>query len=186
MAIVLSVLLWLTDSDYHFSIFDLFWFYSVYQIFVILFTQELTFRQSPRTSIAKDNPLTICSIPYTDLRASMINYVLKPWQDSWEKQIYNKLLKKHSLAGTIICSYGQKVLNRGRTGHGGVTHSYLLNNEERPERIPSNSNYSLKHILIDYVDVVEAQQVDYNVKNLFYFAYNSCRRHTFILKFFCF
>jgi hypothetical protein len=104
----------------------------------------------------------------------MINYVLKPWQDSWEKQIYNKLLKKHSLAGTIICSYGQQVLTRGRTGHGGVTHSYLLN------------NYSLKHILIDYVDVVEAQQVYYNVKNLFYFVYNSCRRHTFILKFFCF
>jgi hypothetical protein len=116
----------------------------------------------------------------------MINYVLKPWQDSWEKQIYNKLLKKHSLTGTIICSYGQKVLTRGRTGHGGVTHSYLLNNEERPERIPSNSNYSLKHILIDYVDVVEAQKVDYNVNNFFYFVYNSCRRHTFILKFFCF
>jgi hypothetical protein len=64
----------------------------------------------------KDNPLTICSIPYTDLRAIRINYVLKPWNDSWEKQIYNKLLKKHSLAGTIICSYGQRVLTRGRTG----------------------------------------------------------------------
>jgi hypothetical protein len=37
-----------------------------------------------------------------------------------DKQIYNKLLKIHSLVGTILCSCGHKVLTRGRTGHGGV------------------------------------------------------------------
>ena len=93
------------------------------------------------------------------------------------------MLKIHSLIGTILCSYGHKVLTRGRTGHGGVAHSYLLNNEEPPECIPSNSNYSLKHILIDYVDVVEGRQADYNVNNLSYFVYDSCRWHTFILSF---
>jgi len=48
-------------------------------------------------------------------------------------------------------------LNRCRTDHGGVTHRYLLNNEERPECIPPHSNYLLKHILIVCVDVVEAR-----------------------------
>jgi len=83
----------------------------------------------------------------------------------------------------MLCSYGQKVLTRGRTGHGAVTHSYLLNNEERPECIPSNSYYSLKHILIDCVDVVEALQAYYSVNNLSYSVYECCRRHTFILKY---
>jgi hypothetical protein len=34
-------------------------------------------------------------------------------------------------------------------------HSYLLNNEERLECILCNSNYSLKHILIDSIDVAD-------------------------------
>jgi hypothetical protein len=56
------------------------------------FTQRLTLRRIPRTSDAYDNPLTSCSIPYTDLRAIIMNYVLKRWQDSWDQKIYNKLL----------------------------------------------------------------------------------------------
>jgi len=90
--------------------------------------------------------------------AIIINCVLKRWHDSWDQQIYNKLLEIHSLVGKILYSYGQKVLTRCPTGHGGVTHSCLLNNEERPECIPSNCNYSPKHILIDCVDVVESRQ----------------------------
>jgi hypothetical protein len=31
---------------------------------------------------------------------------------------------------------------------------YLLNNEERPECIPCNSNFSLKHVLIDFVYIL--------------------------------
>jgi len=40
-----------------------------------------------------------------------------------------------------------------------LTHSYLLNNEERPKCIPCNSNYSLKHVLIDCVDVADVRQI---------------------------
>jgi hypothetical protein len=55
-------------------------------------------------------------------------------------------------------SYGQSrkeqvVLTRCRIGHSRLTRSYLLNNEERPECIPCNSNFSLKYVLIDCVDV---------------------------------
>jgi hypothetical protein len=65
-------------------------------------------------------------------------------------------------------------LTRCRTDHGGVAHRYLLNNE-CPECIPPNSNYTLKHILIICVDVVESRQTYYNVNNLSDFAYE-CRR----------
>jgi hypothetical protein len=44
---------------------------------------------------------------------------------------------------------------------------YLLNNEERPECIPCNSNYLLRHVLIDCVDVADVRQTLYNVNNLY-------------------
>jgi hypothetical protein len=52
----------------------------------------------------------------------------------------------HALVGKTPCSYGQNrkeqvVLTRCRIGHSRLTHSYLLNNEERPECIPCNSNF---------------------------------------------
>jgi hypothetical protein len=51
-------------------------------------------------------------------------------------------------------SMEQVVLTRCRIGHSRLTHSYLLNNEERPECIPYNPNFSLKHVLIDCVAVI--------------------------------
>ena len=76
---------------------------------------------------------------------------------------------RHSLVGKAPCSYGQNrkeqvVLARYRIGQSRLTR-YLLNDEERPECIPCNSNYSLKHVLIDCVDVADVRQT-YNVNNL--------------------
>ena len=99
-------------------------------------------------------------------------YILKRWQDSWDQQIHNKLHEIHSLVDKTPCSCGhnrkeQVVLNRCRIGHGRLTHSYLLNNEERPECIPCNSNFSLRHVLIDCVEVVAVRQTFYNVNNVY-------------------
>ena len=60
-------------------------------------------------------------------------YILK----RWDQQIYSKLNEIHSLVGKTPCSYGhnrkeQVLLTRCRIGHGRLTHSYLLSNEERP------------------------------------------------------
>ena len=100
-----------------------------------------------------------------------MKYILKRWQDSWDQQIHNKLHEIHSLIGKISCAYCQNrkeqvVLTRCRIGHGGITHNYLLKNEERPECLPCHSNYSLKHVLIDCVDVDGVRQIFYNVNNL--------------------
>ena len=45
-----------------------------------------------------------------------------------------------------------------------MTHSSLLDKEERPECILCNSNYSLKHVLIDCV--CDVRQTFYNVNSL--------------------
>ena len=120
---------------------------------------------------ALDDPVSNCSIPYTDIKPFIVKYILKRWQDSWDQQIHNKLHEMHSLVGKTPCSYGQNrreqvVLTRCRIGHSRLTHSYLLNNEERSECIPCNSNLSLKHVLIDCVDVADVQQTFYNANSL--------------------
>ena len=101
-----------------------------------------------------------------------MKYILKRWQDNWDQQIHSKLHEIHSLVDKTPCSCGynrkeQVVLNRCRIGHGRFTHSYLLNNDERPECIPCNSNFSLRHVLIDCVDVAAVRQTFYNVNNLY-------------------
>jgi len=58
-------------------------------------------------------------------------------------------------------------LTRCRIGHIILTHSYLLNSEERLECIQCNSNYSIIHVLIDCVDVADVRQTFYNVNNLY-------------------
>ena len=52
---------------------------------------------------------------------------------------------------------------RSHIGHGRITHSYLLNNEERLECSLCKSNYSLKHVLIDCVDVTDVCQTFYTL-----------------------
>ena len=100
-----------------------------------------------------------------------MTYILKRWQDSWDQQIHNLLHELHSIVGKTPCSYGQNpkeqvVLTICRIGHKRLTHSYLLNNEERQGGFPCNSNYSLKHVLIECVDVSDVRQTFYNVNNL--------------------
>ena len=70
------------------------------------------------------------------------------------------------------CSYGQHrmeqvVLARCRIGHSRLTHSYLLNNEERSECIPCNFNDSLRHVLIDCVDIADFPETFDNFNNLY-------------------
>ena len=100
-----------------------------------------------------------------------MKYILKSWQDSWDQQIHNLLHELHSIVGKTPCSYGQNskeqvVFTICRIEHRRLTHSYILNNEERQEGFPCNSNYSLKHVLIEWVDVSDVRQTFYNVNNL--------------------
>jgi len=118
---------------------------------------------------ALNDPVSNRSIPYTDFKTFIMKYILKRWQDTWDKQIHNELNEIHSLIGKTPCSYGQNrkehvVFTRCRIGHSRLTHSYLLNNEEKPECIPRNFSYT--HVLLDCVDVADILQTFYNVNNL--------------------
>jgi hypothetical protein len=115
------------------------------------------------------DPVANRSIPNIDFKPVIMKYILKRWQDSWDKQTHNELNEIHSLIGKTPYSYGQNrkeqvVFTRCRIGHSRLTHSYRLNNEERPECIPCNSRYT--HVLLDCVDVADIRQTFYNVNNL--------------------
>ena len=82
---------------------------------------------------------------------------------------YNILHEIPSLVGKTPCSFCQNrkekvVLTRCRIGHIRLAHRCLFNTEERPECIPCNFNYSLKHILSTVVDV---RQTFYNINHLY-------------------
>ena len=131
-----------------------------------------TWIPSQEAKNALDDPVSNCSIPYSDFKPCIVKYILKRWQNSWDQQIHNKLHEIHSLVGKTPCSYGQNrkeqvVLTRCHMGHSRLTHSYLINNEERPECIPCNSNFSLQHTLIDCVDFADVRQTFCNVNNLY-------------------
>ena len=125
-------------------------------------TQSLTGK--PRTHWMILYPIVLFLVQILNL---LVKYILKRWQDSWNQQIDNKLHEMHSLVGKTPCSYGQNrkeqvVLTRCRIGHSRLTHSYLLNNEERPECIPCNSNFSLKStmptVYLIYLQMSQATQ----------------------------
>ena len=129
--------------------------------------------RKPRTHWITQYPIVLSA--YSDFKICIEKYILKRWQNSWDQQIYIKLHEIHSLVDKSHCSYGQNrkdqvVLTRCHIGHDRLTHSYLLNNEERPECIPCNFNYSVKHIFVDCVDVAHIRQtfyIDINLYDLF-------------------
>jgi hypothetical protein len=54
---------------------------------------------------ALDDPVSNCSIPYTDFKPFIVKYILKRWQVSWDQQIHSKLHEMHSLVCMTPCSY---------------------------------------------------------------------------------
>ena len=107
---------------------------------------------SPRTRWMILYPIVLFHILILTFYSEIYFKMLARPQD---QQIHNKLHEIHSLVDQTPCSYVRLKQERtsSRIGHGRVTHSYLLNNEERPERFPCDSNSntlnSLKNILLD-------------------------------------
>ena len=59
------------------------------------------------------------------------------------------------------------VLARCRIGHTHVTHSYLLKQEEQPECVFCVEPFTVKHFLIDCIDLALVRQKYFNVDSMF-------------------
>jgi ribonuclease HI len=54
---------------------------------------------------ALDDPISNCSILYSDIKPFIVKYILKRWQDSWDQHIHKTLHEMHSLVGKTPGSY---------------------------------------------------------------------------------
>jgi hypothetical protein len=76
------------------------------------------------------------ALDYTDFKPLIMKYILKRWQDSWDQQIARNTFPSWQYSLFLRSkSERQVAFSRCRIGHSRLTHSYLLNNEERPECI---------------------------------------------------
>ena len=102
-------------------------------------------------------PISKCFIPHTDCRNAIRIYVQSLWDDVWAAAEHNKLHELKPQLGenhaSFRCRRDQVVITRCRIGHSRVTHGHLMTQEEAPVCIPCDTPYSLKHVLLDCVDV---------------------------------
>ena len=106
-------------------------------------------------------------LPYTDFKPVINHYILSKWQTSWNDTLFNKLYPIKPLLGESLLSYRsvrreEVVLARCRIGHTRITHSYLLKRELQPECIFCQEPYTVKHFLLDCVDLALVRQRYFN------------------------
>ena len=97
-------------------------------------------------------------VPYTDLKPHINSFIAKKWQERWSSCPDNKLFKIKPTLGMWPSGFRNSrkeevVLSRLRIGHTYFTHSYILRQEDPPECTACQEIYSVRHVLIDCIDL---------------------------------
>ena len=96
-------------------------------------------------------------VPYTDLRVNVNSVFKQKWQAQWN-ECPDKLFQINPTVGDFYVWTGlsrreEIVITRARIGHTYFTHSYLLKGEDMPWCIPCHCPDTVKHILLDCIDL---------------------------------
>ena len=112
-------------------------------------------------------------VPYNDFKPLINDFLRNVWQQSWSDPANqnNKLFTiKPSLGewlpGLRTNRREEIIIARLRIGHSYITHSYLLKGEEEPKCIPCNAPLTVKHVLVDCVDLAPTRQRFFDVDSL--------------------
>ena len=97
-------------------------------------------------------------VPYTDLKPHINSFIANKWQERWSSCPDNKLFKIKPTLGVWPSGFRNSrkeevVLSRLRIGHTYFTHSYILRQEDAPECTACQEIYSVRHVLIDCIDL---------------------------------
>ena len=97
-------------------------------------------------------------VPYTDLKVNVNSVFKQKWQAQWNACPDNKLFQINPTVGDFYFWTGlsrreEKVIPRAHIGHTYFIHSYLLKGEDRPWCIPCHCPDTVKHILLDCIDL---------------------------------
>ena len=112
-------------------------------------------------------------VPFSDFKPLINNFIQNVWQQSWSDPAnqYNKLFNIKPglgewLPGLWTNRREEIILARLRIGHSYITHCYLLKGEEEPQCVPSNALLTIRHILVDDVNLAPIGQRFFDVDSL--------------------
>ena len=102
--------------------------------------------------------ITNSRVPYTDLKCHINHFISNKWQERWSSCPDNKLFKIKPTLGEWPPGFRNSrkeevVLSRLRIGHTYFSHSYILRQEDPPECTACQEIYSVRHVLIDCIDL---------------------------------
>ena len=109
-----------------------------------------------KESLSQD--IIASQVPYTDLKPHINSFIANKWQDRWSSCPDNKLFKIKPTLGVWPSGFRNSrkeevVLSRLRIGHTYFSHSYILRQEDPPECTACQEIYSVRHVLIDCIDL---------------------------------
>ena len=112
-----------------------------------------------------------CPIPHTDVRPKIKRLVTKKWQEEWDEYPTNKLHHicpsvSETIQATPEKRKDQVVLTRCKIGHTRLTHAFLMQGEDAPECIPCQCPLTVKHILVECIDLREIRERFYHASDL--------------------
>ena len=101
---------------------------------------------------------TASQVLYTDLKPHINSFIANIWQEHWSSFPDNKLFKIKPTLGVWPSGFRNSrkeevVLSRLRIGHTYFSHSYIFRQEDPPECAACQEIYSVRHVLIDCIDL---------------------------------
>ena len=113
-------------------------------------------------------------IPPSDLKPDVNAYIEGLWQSEWDKEKENnklyeilpKLKDRNKLKGKTKNRKEETILSRLHIGHSWVSHSFILRREERPRCFACDTDFTVKHFLIDCSDLIDQRKNFYEERNL--------------------
>ena len=110
------------------------------------------------TKESLDQDITASQVPYTDLKSHINHFISSKWQERWSSCRDNKLFQIKPTLGEWPPGFRRSrkeevVLSRLRIGHTYFSHSYILRREDPPECTACQEIYSVRHVLIDCIDL---------------------------------
>ena len=111
------------------------------------------------------------SVPFSDLKPLVTNYIKKEWQKEWDLQSDNKLYKirpklHEHLPGYFGSRREEVVLTRLHVGHCRLTHSFYFTQEDRPWCFACDEQLSVEHILLSCADLIEVRHKHYTAESM--------------------
>ena len=115
--------------------------------------------------------ITASQVPYTDLKCHINHFISNKWQERWSSCPDNKLFKIKPTLGVWPPGFRNSrkeevVLSRLRICHIYFSHSYILRQEEAPECTVCQEIYSVRHVLINCIDLGLIRLRFYTVPNM--------------------